>query len=129
MCWWDKTLPQSLFSRLYRAWIRKNLSVAATLHTLSLGAADAVTGWYAKSFADTTINVVVIPKSQQSTLTGTGIYIRYDAVGFTDSAVKEGDEITDAQSIRYLVESVVPNGRGSKLDFYTLQLIKKVSLE
>ena len=122
-------MPQSLFSRLYRAWVRKNLSVSATLHTLSLGAADAVTGWYAKSFADTTINVVVVPKSQQSTLTGTGVYIRYDAVGFTDSAVVEGDEITDAQSIRYLVESVAPNGRGSKLDFYMLQLIKKVTLE
>ena len=98
-------------------------SVAVTHYTLSLGAQDAVTGIPAKTFsAGSSIDMIILGKGAQQLLTGSGIYVKTDAVGFTKTAVSQGEKIKDANNLYYIVESVVPNPIGDIVIFYTVNL-------
>jgi hypothetical protein len=70
-------------------------SLDVTLRSLSLGIQDAVTGWYAKSFADATIKMVLRPKGSSFSIGGFGYYAKYPITGFTADVVYGGDEIKD----------------------------------
>jgi hypothetical protein len=79
---------------------------AVTLGTLTLGAADTITGIYAASYATSTIRMSIAAKGQNFTRLNSGYYNRYDYVGVTDSSVLEGDQITDSASVTYEVMQV-----------------------
>lgn len=94
-----------------------------THYVLSLGAQNATTGQYAKSYAaGVTIQMVLIGRVAKDFLTGTGIFVRADAVGLTDTAISEGDEIKDAAGTYYRVETVLPHYFGDTLICYEAQL-------
>ena len=50
------------------------VSFDVTRRELQLGAADTVTGWYAKAFAETTIEMAVIPRAMRSIALAAGFY-------------------------------------------------------
>jgi len=79
---------------------------AVTLGVLTLGAADATTGIYAPSYATSTIYMGISAKGQNITKLTAGYYNKYDYVGVSDSAVLEGDQVTDSQGIMYEVMQV-----------------------
>lgn len=98
-------------------------NVAVTHYTLTLGSQDAVTGIPAKSYsAGTSIDMVIIGKGAQQILTGTGLYVKTDAIGFTKTAVSQGNKIKNANNLYYIAESVVPNPIGDIVIFYTVNL-------
>ena len=81
-------------------------SADVTRRELSLGSPDSVTGWYAKSFAETTIKMVIRPRGQSVIGLPVGQYAKYGLTGFTVEVVEEGDEIIDAQGNYYEVKAV-----------------------
>lgn len=94
-----------------------------THYVLSLGSQHATTGIYTKSYAaGATIEMAIVGRATQTFLSGMGLFVRADAVGITDSAVSEGDEIKDASSTYYRVETVKPHYFGDVLIFYEAQL-------
>lgn len=114
----------TLYDQLLTKVKQLGANVNVTHYTLTLGAADAVTGLYAKSWsAGTTIEMIIIGKGAQQILTGTGIYVRTDAAGFTKTVTCEGDEIKDANNLWFLAESVMPHPVGDIIVFYTVNLV------
>jgi hypothetical protein len=77
-----------------------------TRRALSLGAQDTTTGWYAKSFSETTIKMIILPKGSSIIGLPTGNYAKYEHTGFTANTVAEGDEIKDANGSYYEIETV-----------------------
>ena len=117
----------STFTGLYDRFAAKLRFIGASLdvtrRTLSLGVADGETGWYAKSYANTTIEMVILGRAATLMLIESGLYVKRDAVGLTKTAVIEGDEVMDAASRYYTVESVTPHCVGDLLVFYECQLV------
>lgn len=81
------------------------LDVEVTRRKLLLGAADSETKWYAKSFIESTIEMLIIPRAATSLATAAGTYVRTDAVGLTCDGVEEGDEILSASGVYYEVKA------------------------
>jgi hypothetical protein len=83
------------------------LSFDVTRRALSLGSQDSVTGWYAKSFAETTIEVIFRSRGQFIQLaTGMGGYAKHDLSGFTQDPMVEGDVIVDDTNMPFEVKSI-----------------------
>ena len=113
----------TLYDQLLAKVTALGASVVVTHYTLSLGAQDAVTGIPAKTYAaGASINMIILGKGAQQMLTGTGIYVKTDAAGFTKTAVSQGEKIKDANNLYYIIESVVPNPIGDIVIFYTVNL-------
>jgi hypothetical protein len=93
-----------------------------TRQFLILGAADATTGWYAKSFTDLDIEMVIIPKTSQLQALQVGTYVRTDALGLTINAVSEGDQIVFLNQT-YEVKAVRDLTVGAKLDHREVDLV------
>jgi len=114
------------FPDLYRILEKDFTQIGASanvyLETLSLGAQNAVTGWYAKTFVETTIKGLILPKGLSLTLLKYGLQVMYDAVFITKTAVVEGDEIKDLNDDRYLVVGVLPRKILDQTPFYVAQL-------
>jgi UDP-N-acetylglucosamine enolpyruvyl transferase len=112
-----------LYNQLLAKVTALGASVDVTHYTLSLGAQDAVTGIPAKSYSvGTTIEMLLFGKAAQQILTGTGLYVRTDAVGLTKTLVSQGDKIKNAANHYYTVESAVPNPIGDIVIFFTVNL-------
>jgi len=79
-------------------------SCNVTRRALTLGERDSVTGHRKPSYPETTIKMIIIPRGATSQAMQAGTYVRLDAVGLTDIACSEGDEIKDG-SIYYEVEA------------------------
>lgn len=113
----------TLYDQLLAKVTALGANVAVTHYTLSLGAQDATTGIPAKTYsAGASLDMIIIGKGAQQILTGTGIYVRTDAVAFTKTAVSQGEKIKDANNLYYIVESAVPNPIGDIVIFYTVNL-------
>lgn len=95
-----------------------------TRRALSLGSADSTTGWYAKSFATSTIEMVILKRGQVLIGSPIGLYARHDYTGWTDDTIAEGDETLDANSNYYQVNSVAPIYLGDSLYCYECDLNK-----
>ena len=114
------------FPDLYRILEKDFTQIGASaqvyLETLWLGAQNAVTGWYAKTFAETSIKGLIVPKGLSLTLLKYGLQVMYDAVFITKTAILEGDEIKDLNDDRYLVVGVLPRKILDQTQFYVAQL-------
>jgi len=100
------------------------ISFDVTRRELQLGAADTVTGWYAKAYAETTIEMAVIPRAMRSIALSAGFYPHYEVSGFHLDPVSEGDEVKDSFGNYYEVELVAPNNFGDSLVYYESNLTK-----
>lgn len=105
--------------------LRRNLGVSdfnVTLHKLSLGAQDADTGLPAKSYSDSTIELLIVSKDSTALRTALGVNISFDAVGFTTSYVRAYDKVTAASGLKYTVSNVHPVLDGQSLVYYKVDL-------
>lgn len=113
----------SFWSVILTRFKRTGASLDVTHYVLSLGAQNATTGIYAKSFAaGATIQMVIAGRTSQDLIAGLGTFVQYDAVGVSDTSVSEGDEIKDDAANYYRVESVKKHYFGDKLDVVEAQL-------
>lgn len=97
-------------------------SFTCTLYNLILGAQDATTGWYRKTWSQLAITMPIIPKSSSRLLSAAGTYARGDAVGFTQYVVKTGDVVLDAPGQHYLIEGVRPYYWGNEFVYNEVDL-------
>jgi hypothetical protein len=100
------------------------LSFDVTRRALTLGSADSTTGWYAKTFSTSTIEMVIVPRSMQRLAFSAGVYPKYEVSAFHLDPVSEGDEIVDSASNYYEVETTEPHYLGDSLYYYETQLTK-----
>lgn len=79
-------------------------SFDVTRRALLLGTRDSETGWRAKSYSETTIKMIVIPRGATKMMMAAGTYVKGHGKGLTDTAVSPGDEIKIG-SLYYEVET------------------------
>jgi len=87
-----------------------------------LGARDDTTGWYAKSYAESTIKMVVVLRGANNLSLITGVYARLDAAGMTQDVVLVGDEIETSASEFYEVKTVKPYWVGDSFEYRACDL-------
>jgi hypothetical protein len=112
----------TLFDTLKKALTREGLSFNVTKRALTLGARDAVTGWAAKSYVESTVEMIIINQSNRQLAVQAGTYVRSDALGFSKTVFVEGDQMKDDESVYYEVEAVRPRKIGNKLVCYEYDL-------
>ena len=88
-----------------------------TRRTLSLGDADSVTGWFEKSWSETTIEGLLVPSGAQSTALAMGTVVRLDALLRLADGMLEGDEVEDSNGDYYEVKTVTPHSFGDSFWF------------
>jgi hypothetical protein len=93
-------------------------SLNVTLHQLVLGERHAKTGHYLRTYVDSVVKMVILPRSAARLLTGVGDFARVDAVGFTDVAVVDGDQVTDSNGRTYTVLTSQPCRIGNVTVYY-----------
>jgi hypothetical protein len=81
-------------------------SADLTRRELSFGAADPTTGWYAKVYAESTIEGVLQPQGASMSFLPCGSYAKYPHTLFTEYVVHEGDQIVDANLAVYELNTV-----------------------
>ena len=102
--------------------IEPGASFDVTYKSLSLGDADATTGHYAENYSvGSTVEMPIFTKASQHTLTGTGFYVKRDALGFTQSATAEGGTITQGTTV-YKIMAVKPHQVGDQPVVYEVEL-------
>lgn len=108
-CRWDMFrwgVRNDVWERLVRRVEADGSSADVTRRTLSLGARSATTGWRAKSYAESTIEMVIFERGSTPTALPPGTYVRTDALGLCAAGVVEGDEIQDAAGRYWEVHAV-----------------------
>ena len=102
-----------------------NLSV--TLQTLSLGAQDSDTGIPARSYTESTIEMLIISKESKQVTTQLGVSNVLDCLGITQTATRVFDKVKTSTGKNYIIQSVKPNLDGSgQLNYYELSLKEEV---
>lgn len=79
------------------------ISCDVTRRRLVLGARDTFTGWRAKTWTETTIEGILLPRSSQHIATSIGTYVRSDSLFMTMDGLEEGDEVLTATGQYYEV--------------------------
>ncbi len=100
------------------------IDFSVTRRALSLGDADSVTGWYAKVFTPSTIEMILRPKGSVFTIHGMGYYARHALTGYTQDPIVEDDEIIDAKTNYYEVKTIEENDLGDNFIFRECELAK-----
>jgi len=108
------------FSNLYSTVVAKieaqGLSCNVTLHSLVLGAEDAGTKHYAKGYTDSTIKMVAMDtQGEFNAVLGTGSHVQLTQTVSVapDTAIAEGDGVTDSFGSVWVVKSVLPFPAGN----------------
>ena len=115
--------PSTLFTDILTRFEATGADAAATHYVLSLGAANATTGAYAETYAaGVSIHMPIFSKATQHLLIGTGFYVRKGLLGFTDTAVTEGNKIKDAGNLYYKILAVRPHHWGDIIVLYECDL-------
>jgi len=83
-----------------------NLSFEVTRRKLQLGTRDSVTGWYARNFTESTIEMIIVDRGATQIRLPAGAYVRLDAWGGTADPVVEGDQIRTEAGKYYEVKAV-----------------------
>lgn len=97
---------------------------SVTRRALSLGARDATMGWCAKSFAETTIDAIIVHNGVSPINLPIGYYARFQHTAFIPDVIHLGDEIIDAQGQYYLVKDVQQMWWLDQFDGYLCNLIR-----
>jgi len=80
-----------------------------TRRALSLGTRDSWNGWRGKSWATSTIEMVIVKRGARQLASLAGVYPVLDAAGLTADPVNVGDQILDGQGNYWDVESIEPH--------------------
>ncbi len=107
---------------LRKKWEEIGSTADVTLRTLSLGAPNATTGWYAKTFSESTIKAYIIPRGLQRFILAVGHYTNQDAVAFSKTEMLEGDELEDQNNNFYRVLTIKHHSVLSEGVFYEAEL-------
>lgn len=119
------TIEASAFNALtgkFRRAFKSHPSFAVTLSSLSFGTRDAVTGWYAKTYTDSTVNMIIVQKETQNAPLPVGYWVRLDALGLTVNTVNPYDLIKDALGRTWEVETVKPIVVGEVINYFVCDL-------
>jgi hypothetical protein len=101
-----------------------------THYTLTIGDADATTGVPATTYSEgASIEMIILSKAASQILQGTGLYVKLDCLGLTQTAISEGDRIKDADNHYYTAATVQPNMVGDQLAYYSVDLTFQPLLE
>jgi len=101
------------------------LTANVTRRALTLGSADSITGWYDKSYSETTLDIIIRPKGSTLMMLGMGLYAKHDITGFTSDGILEGDEIRDSNGVYYTVEQVEEEWILDSFSHYVCALTKE----
>ena len=97
-----------------------------TLHAFSLGAQDSDTGIPAKTYTDSTIEMMIVTKESRQISSQIGKYVYLDALGITASYVRAWDKITTATGKNYFVNQATPQLDGAgQLVHYEVSLMEE----
>ena len=97
-----------------------------TLHALSLSTQDADTGIPAKTYTNSTIEMLIVTKESRELAVNIGKYVAQDALGVTVSYVRAWDKITTATGKRYIISKVTPQlNPACELEFYQAELTEE----
>jgi len=113
------------FNRVKRALTGKfpgNPSFEVYWYALTLGDADATTGWFTEVYDEEPIEMIVLPQSAQKQAINLGTYVVNDALGLTLESVKVGHRIETKDGSMYLVKTVTPVLVGDTLKFWNCDL-------
>lgn len=111
-----------LFNLLKKVWQKHGFTSAVTRNILNLGIQDSQTGWYAKTYAASTIQMYIITKATKFLVLKQALFIEYDGDGYTKDAVAEGDIIAEANGVQYLVLTVCDRSILSQFSYYEVGL-------
>lgn len=102
------------------------IDFSVTKRALTLGSTpDSVTGWYAKTFTDSTKEVIIVMKGSSTMNLPAGLWVRTDALGLTQDAFVEGDEIYYSTSQTYYeVKAIRNHYLGNNFYFRELDLME-----
>jgi hypothetical protein len=100
------------------------VSLAVTKRSLTLGAQDTVTGWYAKSFTEdsTDQEMIILDKGSSAWAGGVGLHALYTKTGFTAEPYTVDDEVKDAANVYYRIMKREPIRMGTSLICYRYEL-------
>ena len=115
----DKTFNEIVdrFKRLY------NMTTDVTLSRLTLGSADATTGWHALTYtATSTIEMPILPKGQNFNAYSIGAYTKYNYTGYTLSTLSLYDKVTDAAGRTYRVLGSIDWWVGDRFAYNVIEL-------
>ena len=98
--------------------------IDVTRRALTLGDVDSTTGWFAKSYTETTIKGIIVPQGSSVSMGTVGVYARTAAALISVDVVREGDEIEAPDSIYYEVEAVRDYYEGDSFMFRVSDLSK-----
>jgi len=101
-------------------------NIEITRRVLSLGSRDSTTGWRAKSWTESIIDMFIIPQSAQSLAAAAGYYVRTDALGLMNPSeeILVGDEVKNSNDEYYEVKTAPSPGIGDKRALYRCDLKK-----
>lgn len=94
------------WDRLVDQFKKGALSFDVSRRKLVLGEPDSLTGWYKKSYTESTIEMILFDRATTSIPLPLGAYIRLDALGITADPVEIGDEIKTGDGRVYEVEAI-----------------------
>jgi hypothetical protein len=106
-------------------------SLNVTWHKLALGDADATTGWFAETYTESTIQMIIYDTTASLVNLPVAVAIRSDAVGATNNFwVREGDRIQSFSNDFYEVKATRNRWKGYRFmfkecDLQHLKLYKK----
>jgi len=101
-------------------------NIEKTRRALSLGSRDSTTGWRARSWTESIVDMFIIPQSAQSLATAAGYHVRTDALGLMDPSeeILAGDEVKNSNDEYYEVKTAPSPGIGDKRALYQCDLKK-----
>lgn len=101
-----------------------------TYYSIQIGDADSTTGVPAVTYSSgTEAEIIILSKAATQILQGTGLYVKLDALGLTQTALNEGDRVKDADDNMYTITAITPNSVGDILAYYSLDLVYQPMLE
>jgi len=112
-----------MFDNVKNALKREGLTFNITKRELLYGNRDGVTGWFSKTFNESTIEMIIIEQSNQQFALKIGTYVKLDALGFSKETLKEADQVKYGD-VFYEVKSIRTRKVGDKLAFYEYDLTK-----
>jgi hypothetical protein len=101
----------------------RGASFEVTRSALLLGnTRDSVTGWYPKSYAESTAEMIVIQKESQKLALDLGYWVSLDALGLTVDGAEVYDLVTDSFGRVWIVETVKPIIVGDSIHYFVCDL-------
>lgn len=118
----DYSNMPKLWTSLLQGIHAKGIDTTVTIHNMSLGEADDITGIPKQFWVDVPADMIINPSGIDYMQLASGNYTGLKARGFTYTRILDGDEVTDKFGNIWYVESAVPYVVGDVLQYYESKL-------